>query len=716
MSAVYEAEQISLLRTVALKVADPEITSRAGFLERFEQEAKIIARLEHAHILPVHDVGQDGEYFYLVMRLVRDGTLNEWLQRGDPVRTPAEALLLAQQVLPALDYAHQQGVVHRDLKPSNVLMQGDWAWLTDFGVAKLLNPDLDLGLTRGQTFLGTPEYMAPEQVLGKPLDGRADLYAFGVILYQMLTGQVPYQGETPMGVAVQRLMGPPPPPRQLNPALPAAVEEVLLQALAREPEDRFPNGITFVDVLAQAVAAGDRQAREPEVVPVGRSLAQGDTRSQSLVPEVAPQPRGVAVAVPNPPTPVPVDFQQAEIAPRRPPWWVWAGIAALVLLLLGGVAAAGSGILSGRVGPVEPTTVPTVQPTLSPAPPTKVPVAPPLGSARYLHTGTTLSNGRFLVTGGKDGSRYLATAELYDPAANRWTPAGTMAKARSGHTATLLSSGRVLVVGGQESDTSYLATAELYDPTTNAWTPAGSMATARSGHTATLLANGQVLVAGGMNSSTFAATAELYDPTTNAWTSAGTMADARSGHTATRLANGQVLVAGGFGARSEAAAERYDPASNSWSTAGSMADGRIGHTATLLPDGRVLVAGGTNTSGRGTYLSSAERYDPATNAWTPAGSMASTRGGHTATLLPNTPGQVLVAGGRDANSVLASAERYDPATNAWTPAGGMSQARWLGTATTPPGGGVLVVGGQDGSTALASADRYDPVTNAWTAG
>ena len=170
MSAVFEAEQTNLLRTVALKVADPAVTSQPGFLEQFQQEAKIIARLEHPHILPVYDVGEDGGHFYLVMRLVTEGTLKDWLHR-EPTRTPAAALALAQQVLPALEYAHQHGVVHRDVKPSNVLMQGDWAWLSDFGMAKLLSPELDLGLTRPGAFLGTPEYMAPEQVLGKPVDG-----------------------------------------------------------------------------------------------------------------------------------------------------------------------------------------------------------------------------------------------------------------------------------------------------------------------------------------------------------------------------------------------------------------------------------------------------------------------------------------------------------------------------------------------------------------
>ncbi|MBV9134084.1 MAG: serine/threonine protein kinase, partial [Chloroflexi bacterium] len=197
MATVYEAEHTRLHRRVAIKVLDPSLTNRPDFVDRFQREAETIAQLEHPHILPVYDTGEEGDLLYLVMFLVRDGTLKNRLRSTDPPPwAPRRVLQLASQILPALDVAHSQGIVHRDIKPDNILLHGDRAFLSDFGIAKLLMGDP--GLTVIGTFVGTPEYAAPEQVLALPLDGRSDLYAFGVVLYELLVGHVPYQGDTPM--------------------------------------------------------------------------------------------------------------------------------------------------------------------------------------------------------------------------------------------------------------------------------------------------------------------------------------------------------------------------------------------------------------------------------------------------------------------------------------------------------------------------------------
>ena len=190
MGSVYEAEHLSLRRRVALKVLDPALTLQPDFVQRFHREVETIAHLEHPNILPVYDSGEDDGLLYLVMLLVRGGTLKDRLQLEPPPWPVRQVLKMAQQVLAALDAAHQQGIIHRDIKPDNILLHGDRALLADFGIAKLMQGDP--GLTVVGTFMGTPDYAAPEQVLALPLDGRSDLYAFGVVLYELFVRTRPW--------------------------------------------------------------------------------------------------------------------------------------------------------------------------------------------------------------------------------------------------------------------------------------------------------------------------------------------------------------------------------------------------------------------------------------------------------------------------------------------------------------------------------------------
>ena len=199
------------------------------------------------------------------------------------------------------------------------------------------------------------------------------------------------------------------------------------------------------------------------------------------------------------------------------------------------------------------------------------------------HSGSGPQRLRLVVAAG------LHYPVVIDPS---WTATGSMGTARTGHTATLLQSGKVLVAGGSDGSV-YLSSAELYDPATGTWTSTGSLADARGNHTATLLPSGKVLVAGGLGSGfTYLSSTELYDPASGMWTATGSLGTARWGHTATLLPSGKVLVAGGFNAGSLSSAELYDPASGTWTATGSMSTPRYGHTATLLPSGKVLVAGG----------------------------------------------------------------------------------------------------------------------------
>src|SRR5439155_17573802 len=226
--------------------------------ERFHREAHAIASLEQANILPVYDFGEQEGLLYLVMRLVRGGTVKDRFAReGSRPWPPERVLHVAQQILPALDYAHRAGVIHRDIKPANILLEDDWAYLADFGIAKLaagagVAPALTL--TAAGMMVGTPSYMAPEQVRGQPLDGRADLYAFGVVVYELLTGHVPFHGDTPLEVAIHHLETPLPAARTMNPSVPVPVEAVLVRALAKDREERYPEGTAFLAALTGAIA------------------------------------------------------------------------------------------------------------------------------------------------------------------------------------------------------------------------------------------------------------------------------------------------------------------------------------------------------------------------------------------------------------------------------------------------------------------------------
>jgi hypothetical protein len=291
---------------------------------------------------------------------------------------------------------------------------------------------------------------------------------------------------------------------------------------------------------------------------------------------------------------------------------------------------------------------------------------------------------------------------------------GAMSGARENQTATLLHDGRVLVAGGVNAFSTALASAELYDPKTGTFAKTASMSVARFWDTATILPSGKVLIAGGMDSSGDPlASAELYDPKTAIFTPSGPMTTPRAGHTATLLADGRVLLVGGVADQSgtvvNSSAELFDPKTNAFGSTGSMGGPRIYHTATLLHDGRVLVVGGGSDT--------AEIYDPATAAFALTGTEAGDRSMHTATLLSD--GRVLLVGGEpDTTASLVSAEIYDTATGRFNSTGSMHDARKNHVAVLLADGNVLVAGGDDstdsGERDLASAELYNPVSGTFS--
>jgi hypothetical protein len=326
MATVFKAYQAGLNRDIALKVLLPYIAQKEGFAERFIREAQAIGNLHHPNILPVHDSGQDKGYGYIAMRYVPGATT---LARRMKERLTTEQIIdFISQIASALDSAHQAGVIHRDVKPSNILMDGDWLLLSDFGLAKMV--ELPSELTGSGVGLGTPAYMSPEQAKGEKLDHRTDIYALGIILFEMLTGRVPHQAETPLATVIKRINEPLPLPRQFKPDINQDVEKVVLKALARDPEERFASGGDLAAALRVAFAgASDEQGviasdHTSLIVPVPADAASKESGKPARLDKA-----------------VPASIQKSAAEGRHPMEYVVLTVLGLIALLgLGGAVVA----------------------------------------------------------------------------------------------------------------------------------------------------------------------------------------------------------------------------------------------------------------------------------------------------------------------------------------------------------------------------------------
>jgi serine/threonine protein kinase len=260
MAEIYLAEDIHTNQTVAVKVVR---NNNADFFERFRREVKIIAALNHEHILPALDCGEHGEWCYMVTPYIEYGTLSTLLARHGPL-TPTDAGEILGQLASALDFAHEHGVVHRDIKPSNVLMRDrHFAYLADFGLVKSVGAAHSL--TQSGFLVGTPEYMAPELVEW-PATPTSDTYALGIVLYQMLTGHVPFRGDSPVSIVWKHLQNLPEPPSNFNPAIPYPIEQVILNALEKDPRKRFQKPSDLYHAYQRALGL-EKGPSVPQIMP-----------------------------------------------------------------------------------------------------------------------------------------------------------------------------------------------------------------------------------------------------------------------------------------------------------------------------------------------------------------------------------------------------------------------------------------------------------------
>ncbi len=285
MARVYKAYHPRLRREVAIKVILAQVSDRAGFQARFEREAQVVASLEHPNIVSIYDFASEGHLTYLVMQYVGGGTLRDQLRNKRPLE-PQRAIHYTIQMARALHHAHQRGIVHRDVKPQNMLVSSADAshlLLSDFGIAKIYQggedsaaisemptrAGSDSSLTNVDQIIGTADYMSPEQATGLPVDARTDVYALGVVLYQMLTGEVPFHSTTLQGLLFQHVYTPAPSVREKNPHVPELLAQITARAMAKAPAERFQSA----EAMAQALALANSNATNPLALPEQSNLA-----------------------------------------------------------------------------------------------------------------------------------------------------------------------------------------------------------------------------------------------------------------------------------------------------------------------------------------------------------------------------------------------------------------------------------------------------------
>ncbi len=272
MATVYLAQDLRHQRQVALKVLRPELAPMLG-AERFVREIQIAAQLNHPHILPLYDSGEAGGFLFYVMPRIAGESLRQKLEREKQLPVD-EAVTIARQVAMALDHAHTRNVIHRDIKPENILLHEGEAMVADFGIALAVRAVTDGRLTGTGLTLGTVQYMSPEQAMGdRDMDARSDLYSLGCVLYEMLAGEPPFSGPTAHALIARRMVDPVPEIRRVRPAVPVAVEQALVTALARVPADRFASAAGFAQALTRQSAAAQALTQPTVAPPKARSIA-----------------------------------------------------------------------------------------------------------------------------------------------------------------------------------------------------------------------------------------------------------------------------------------------------------------------------------------------------------------------------------------------------------------------------------------------------------
>jgi len=641
MSVVYEAENPRLGSTVALKVLAPELATDDVFRARFLKESRTAASLNHPNVIPIYDMGTHEDLLFIAMRYVAGQDLRAVL-KAKHVLAPEQAVLVCGQAGRALDVAHRHGLVHRDVKPGNILVEHgadedepDHIYLTDFGITK--HAASRSGLTATGEFMGTIDYIAPEQIQGRPVDGRADIYSLGCVLYECLTGRVPFAKDVDAAVIWAHVEEMPTTPSSLQPTLPREIDEVIGKALAKDPADRYATCREFINAARGAIGApaatSTGTSHTATILAGPAAAAAAATAAAPAAGRDATAPQQPSYFPPAPPSPAggqPPGGPPPTGQPPRGPRWpgrldrrLLAGLSALVLVI-----AAVAGVLVWRS-----TTSSSPAPTASGSPTPAQQTGWQLGPAspfpvQQLHA--AVLDGRIWLAGGLTGSsETLAKAtdqtEYYDLASHKWH-AGPPLPFAVHHAMLVTYQGKVWLIGGFLTTSSNLEAA----------------------------ASNKVL---------------FFDPAKSRWVEGPPLHHARAAGAAVVVGNKLVVFGGRTGGRVEAEVKQTEVFNGkSWKDAADIPV--PGDHLGAVSDGTYAYAIGGRTLKASENHNAMQRFDPATGKWTPLTPLPAANSDMGAVYVD---GQIVTFGGENGLTVFKTVRAYNLATKTWSTLPNMAQ-------------------------------------------
>jgi N-acetylneuraminic acid mutarotase len=725
MGLVYKATDVELERTVALKIIAPEHTQNPDAVTRFKSEARLAASLEHPNIVPIHRGGDYQGVLYLAMRYVPGTNLRQVIDSGQLSLDRVQRVL--RSVASALDAAHERGLVHRDVKPANILITGgaphEQVYLTDFGLTKKLGSPGSL--TRTGAWVGTADYVAPEQIQGGAVDGRTDVYSLGCVLYEMLTGSVAYPKDNDMAKLWAHVQDPPPSPRLKRPDLVEAFDDVVSRATAKEPNDRYAKASDLAAAVDRAVAeqssaAGPDAVQATGAAPLAPATDEHDVFVSAPTRGSAPEAREAE----PPPTPPPggdgSDGAAAAGGGRGARTGLVAAVAGVVVVL--GVLAAVllTGGDGGNEDEASPAAVAGPVATKLPADLAWRPIASPPFQRQY--AAATAVDGKVMAIGGIGVRDASTTTKIYDPGSDSWTT-GPGLPAALHHASAVTYDGEAVVIGGfipgaeltsQQSD-------RVYALRGGTWERLPSLNHPRAAAAAAVVGD-KIVVVGGQADGKLVPQTEVFDG--ERWTDAAEIPTPRE-HLAAASDGRYLYAVGGrdlSADKSSTALERYDPADDSWTELDGMPQA-AGGLGAAYAGGRVVAIGGEGTTAASDVV---QAYDIRNESWSRLPALPRARHGVAVAAVGDT---VYAFGGATAAGHLGSTKEAELLDLSGKPAAapGAPSVDWRALARTPSrreyaastevGGRVWMFGGigADGDAGTETA-AYDRAINTWTPG